>query len=47
MAGEKLEEHVEVQNVLVDMGTYFQVQVFSFLCLLSLFYQDFWIRLLI
>ncbi|CAN1353712.1 Farnesyl pyrophosphate synthase 1 [Linum perenne] len=26
MAGEKLEDHVEVQNILVDMGTYFQVQ---------------------
>ncbi|CAI0556505.1 unnamed protein product [Linum tenue] len=26
MAGEKLENHIEVQNILVEMGTYFQVQ---------------------
>ena len=27
MAGEDLENHIDVKNVLVDMGIYFQVQV--------------------
>lgn len=27
MAGENLESHADVKNVLVEMGTYFQVQV--------------------
>jgi hypothetical protein len=27
MAGENLDNHVDVKNVLVEMGTYFQVQV--------------------
>lgn len=27
MAGENLENHIDVKNVLVDMGIYFQVQV--------------------
>lgn len=27
MSGEDLDKHVEVKNVLVEMGTYFQVQV--------------------
>lgn len=26
MAGKKLEDHVDVKNILIDMGTYFQVQ---------------------
>lgn len=29
MSGEKLDDHVDVQNILVDMGIYFQVQVSS------------------
>lgn len=31
MAGENLENHTDVKNVLVDMGIYFQVQVVSYL----------------
>ena len=27
MAGENLDNHVDVKNILVEMGTYFQVQV--------------------
>ena len=27
MAGENLDNHTDVKNVLVEMGTYFQVQV--------------------
>jgi hypothetical protein len=27
MAGEDLDNHVDVKNILVEMGTYFQVQV--------------------
>lgn len=27
MSGENLDNHVDVKNVLVEMGTYFQVQV--------------------
>ena len=27
MAGENLENHNDVKNILIDMGTYFQVQV--------------------
>ncbi|XP_056843867.1 uncharacterized protein LOC108846445 isoform X4 [Raphanus sativus] len=30
--GENLENHVDVKNVLVDMGIYFQVQVAEFSC---------------
>lgn len=30
MFGEDLDKHVEVKNVLVEMGTYFQVQVYDF-----------------
>lgn len=27
MAGKDLESHVDVKNILIEMGTYFQVQV--------------------
>ena len=29
MSGEKLEDHIDVKNILIDMGIYFQVQVSS------------------
>lgn len=32
MAGENLENHVEVKHILVEMGIYFQVQVISITC---------------
>lgn len=35
MAGENLDNHIDVKNILVEMGTYFQVQV-----ILYLFRQD-------
>lgn len=34
MAGEDLEKHLDVKNILVEMGTYFQVQVIKVACLL-------------
>jgi len=27
MAGERLEDHGDVKNILIDMGIYFQIQV--------------------
>lgn len=30
MAGENLDNHNDVKNILIDMGTYFQVQVVFF-----------------
>lgn len=37
MAGENLDNHIGVKNILVDMGTYFQVQViFVSMCGLSI-----------
>lgn len=40
MAGEDLEKHVDVKHILVEMGTYFQVQVISF-NMLKYFYPSF------
>jgi hypothetical protein len=45
MAGENLDNHVDVKNILVEMGTYFQVQVNSvlsfFLLILAATYLSF------
>jgi hypothetical protein len=45
MAGENLDNHVDVKNILVEMGTYFQVQLNSvlsfFLLILAATYLSF------
>lgn len=42
MAGEILEDHIIVKDILVEMGTYFQVQVIVYCIWKSLISFDYW-----